>query len=78
MIVRTFSEALENFDDLCETISKDEEIALITREQGANVMLLTESTLNNLKENLFVRQNPKAYRDLIKSIEQLEKVRGIK
>ena len=78
MIVRTFSEALENFDDLCETISKDEEIALITREQGENVMILTESTLNNLKENLFVRQNPKAYWDLIKSIEQLEKVRGIK
>lgn len=78
MIATSFSNVRQNFKEICDTVTNDFETVIITRERGENVVLISEAEFNNLMENLFVRQNPEAYQDLIKSIEQLKKGRGKK
>ena len=78
MIATSFSNVRQNFKEICDTVTNDFETVIITRERGENAVLISEAEFNNLMENLFVRQNPEAYQDLVKSIEQLKKGRGKK
>ena len=78
MIATSFSYVRQHFKEICDTVTNDFETVIITRERGENVVLISEAEFNNLMENLFVRQNPEAYKKLIESIEQLKKGRGKK
>jgi antitoxin YefM len=66
-----YSNARENFKNYCDIANRDFETIVITRKQGGNVVMLSEDEYNNLLENMFVRSDKKAYKRLLKSLEQL-------
>lgn len=72
MIAVNYSNIRENFKAYCDKANDDIETIVITRKQGGNVIMLSESEYNNIMENLFVRSNKKAYERLIESINQLK------
>lgn len=59
--------------EICDRVTNDFETVIVTRERGENVVLMSESEYKNLMENLFVRKDQKAYKQLIESIHQLSK-----
>jgi antitoxin YefM len=73
MIATNYSTVRQNFKDYCDKAANDFETIIITRERGENVVLLSEAEYNNLLENLYVRNDPQYYNELLKSIEQLKK-----
>lgn len=78
MIATSYSVVRQNFKDFCDKATNDFETIIITRERGDNVIMMSESEYNNLLENLYVRNNPEYYNELLKSIEQLKMGRGKK
>lgn len=76
MIARSASRVRQHFKEICDTVTNDFETVIVTRERGENVVLMSEAEYNNLMENLFVRQDPEAYKQLIESINQLKKGKG--
>jgi len=78
LIATSFSNVRQNFKEICDRVTNDFETVIIIRERGENVVLISEAEYNNLMENLYVRQNPEAYKKLIESIDQLKKGRGKK
>jgi len=73
MIATSASRVRQNFKEICDMVTNDFETVIVTRERGENVVLMSEAKNNNLMENLFVRQDPEAYKQLIESIHQLQK-----
>jgi antitoxin YefM len=78
MIALGYSNVRQNFKNCCDKTTEDFETIIITRERGDNVVMLSESSYNNLLENLYVRSDPKYYNELLKSIEQLKMGKGLK
>lgn len=72
MIAVSFSKIRQNFKEFCDKATEDFETIIITRERADNVVMLSEAEYNNLMENLYVRSNPKYYKELLKSIDQLK------
>jgi antitoxin YefM len=54
----------------------DFETIIVTRKQGENVVIISETEYNNLMENLYIRNNKEDYQRLLKSIDQLKKGKG--
>lgn len=71
MLAINYSSARQNLKDYCDKVNEDFETIIITRKQGGNAVLMSEVEYNNLMENLFVREDPIAYQDLLKSIVQM-------
>ena len=61
----------EKFKDFCDAANDECETIVVTRKSGGNVVLMSEDQYNNLMENLFVRRNPKSYKRLMDSVEQI-------
>ena len=78
MIARSYFTVRQNFKDYCDKATNDFETIIITRERGDNVVMMSESEYNNLLENLYVRNNPKYYNELLQSIDQFKKGKGQK
>lgn len=78
MIATSYSSVRQNFKDFCDKATNDFETIIITRERGENVVMMSESEYNNLLENLYVRNNPEYYNELLSSIEQLKMGKGKK
>jgi len=76
MIATTYSTARQKLKELCDTTVNNSEPIIITRERGENVVLMSENEYNNMLENLYVRSNPRDYRELLESIGQLKKGQG--
>ena len=76
MIAVNYTAARQNFKDYCDKTVDDFETIIITRERGENVVLMSENEYNNMLENLYVRNNPDDYNELLKSFDQLKKGRG--
>ena len=73
MLAASYSKVRERLKDYCDKATEDYETIIITRERGENVVLLSESTYNNLMENLYIRSNRRYYEELMASIAQLKK-----
>ncbi len=72
MLAVNYSNARENFKTYCDKANDDFETIIITRKQGGNVVMISESEYNNMLENIYVRSNRKTYNRLIESIEQMK------
>lgn len=72
MIATSYSDVRRNFKEYCDKLVNDFETIVITRKRGENVVMISESEYNNLMENLYVRNNPNYYNELIESIDQLK------
>jgi len=72
MLAVNYSNARENFKLYCDKANDDFETIIITRKQGGNVVMISESEYNNMLENLYVRSNKNTYNRLIESIEQMK------
>lgn len=72
MLAVNYSSVRENFKAYCDKANSDFETIVITRKQGGNVVMLSETEYNNLMENLYVRSNKKTYDRLMESIAQLK------
>lgn len=73
MLAINYSKARQNFKEYCDKANDDFETIIVTRKQGGNVVMMSENEYNNLMENLFVRSNPKYYKELLESIDQIKK-----
>ncbi|GHV52691.1 type II toxin-antitoxin system Phd/YefM family antitoxin [Synergistales bacterium] len=77
MIAVNYSNAIDNFEDFCNTAVRDFETIIVTRRPDENVVIMSESGYNNLIENLYVRGNKEDYQSLLESIDQLKKGGGL-
>lgn len=72
MLAVNYSNARENLKAYCDKANTDFETIIITRKQGGNVVMISESEYNNMLENIYVRSNKKTYNRLMESIEQMK------
>ena len=77
MIAVNYSTARENFKKYCDTAVRDFETIIVTRKQGENVVIISESEYNNILENLHIRSNKEDYQRLLDSIADLKEGRNI-
>jgi antitoxin YefM len=76
MIAVNYSSARDNFKKFCDAAVHDFETIIVTRKQGENIVIMSESEYNNLMENLYIRNNKEDYQRLLKSIDQLKTGKG--
>lgn len=72
MIATNFSHVRNNFKEVCDRIVQDSDIAIITRKNDENVVLMSQAQYDNLMENLHVRESKANYEWLKDSIQQAE------
>jgi len=72
MLAVNYSSVRENLKTYCDKANNDFETIVITRKQGGNVVMISETEYNNLMENLYVRSNKKTYDRLMESMAQLK------
>lgn len=78
MLAVNYSKLRNDLKRYCDSANNDFETIIVTRKSGGNVVLLSESEYNNLLENLYIRSNPKYYKKLLKSINELKSGKVIK
>lgn len=78
MIATSFSNVRNHFKEVCNRIIQDSEIAVITRENDENVVLMSQAQYDNLMENLHVRNSKANYEWLQESIKQAQNGKLIK
>ncbi|MGF1672763.1 MAG: type II toxin-antitoxin system Phd/YefM family antitoxin [Rivularia sp. (in: cyanobacteria)] len=52
-------EFLEDLDNLCRQTIENEEVVIIDRADGKNVLLISEAELESLLETLYLLRSPK-------------------
>ncbi|MDR3121473.1 MAG: type II toxin-antitoxin system Phd/YefM family antitoxin [Clostridiales bacterium] len=72
MIAVNCSSVRDNLIKYCDTAVRDFETIIVTRKQGENVVIMSESEYNNLLENLHIRRSEKDYQRLLESVAQLK------
>ncbi len=70
MLATTASNVIQNFDKTCDSVIQDCEPVIITRDNGNNVVLVSQAEYNNLLENIYVRKSEANYSRLLESIEE--------
>jgi len=78
MIATNFSNVRNNFKEVCDRVVHDSDIAIITRKNDENVVLMSQAQYDNLMENLHIRQSKANYEWLKESIKQAEDGKLIK
>lgn len=78
MIATNFNNMRNNFNEVCNKIIQDSDIAVITREDAENVVLMSQSQYENMMENLYIRNSKNNYEWLKESIKQAEEGNLIK
>ncbi len=72
MIATNFSNVRNNFKEVCDRVVHDSDIAIITRKNDENVVLMSQTQYDNLMENLHIRESKANYECLKESIKQAE------
>lgn len=72
MIATNYSNARNNFKKVCDQVVQDSDIAVITRKNDENVVLMSQVLYDNLMENLYIRDSKANYERLKESIKQAE------
>lgn len=78
MIATNFSNVRNNFKEVCDRVVHDSDIAIITRKNDENVVLMSQAQYDNMMENLYVRDSKANYEWLKESIKQAENGQLIK
>ncbi|GHU52769.1 hypothetical protein AGMMS49975_09280 [Clostridia bacterium] len=68
MIAVNYSYARENFKRFCDAAVHENETVIVTRKQGENVVILSETEYNNLTKDVYVRFNQEDYNLLLTAI----------
>lgn len=72
MIATNFSNVRNNFKEVCDRVVQDSDIAIITRKNDENVVLMSQEYYENLMENMYIRDSKANYDRLKESIRQAE------
>lgn len=72
MIATNFSNVRNNFKEVCDRVVQDSDIAIITRKNDENVVLMSQAQYDNLMENIYIRDSRVNYERLKESISQAE------
>lgn len=72
MIATNFSNARNNLKKVCDKVVEDADIAIITRKNDENVVLMSQQKYDNLMENVYIRDSKVNYAWLKESIQQAE------
>lgn len=72
MIATNFSNVRNNFKEVCDRVVQDSDIAIITRKNDENVVLMSQAQYDNMTENLYIRDSKSNYERLKESIKQAE------
>lgn len=72
MIATNFSNARNNFKKVCDKVVEDADVAIITRKNDQNVVLMSQQQYDNLMENVYIRDSKENYLWLKESIQQAE------
>lgn len=72
MIATNSNNVRNNFNDVCNKIVQDSDVAIITRENAENVILMSQSQYENMMENIYIRNSKNNYEWLKESIKQAE------
>ncbi|MBD5082351.1 MAG: prevent-host-death protein [Ruminococcaceae bacterium] len=72
MIATNSNNVRNNFNDVCNKIVQDSEVAVIIRENDENVVLMSQSQYENIMENFYIRNSKNNYEWLKESIRQAE------
>lgn len=72
MLATNFSNVRNNFREVCDRVVQDSDIAIITRKNGENVVLMSQQQYDNLVENAYIRSSKANYDRLQESIKQAE------
>lgn len=72
MIATNSNNVRNNFNDVCNKIVQDSEVAVIIRENDENVVLMSQSQYENIMENIYIRNSKNNYEWLKESIRQAE------
>ena len=70
MIATNFSNVRNNFKEVCDRVVQDSDIAIITRKNNENVVLMSQAQYDNLMENLHIRNSKANYEWLKESMQQ--------
>ena len=70
MLATTADSIVKNFDKTCDEVIQNCEPVIIARNNGSNVVLVSQAEYNNLLENIYVRRSKANYSHLLKSIEE--------
>ena len=65
-----YSEAVQNFDKICETVIRDRQPIAISREGYENVSLLPTTELESLLETVYLFQSHENAKRLLESLER--------
>ncbi len=72
MIATNFSNVRNHFKEVCDRVVQESDIAIITRKNDENVVLMSQAQYDNLMENLHIRESKANYQWLKESIQQAE------
>lgn len=72
MIATNFANIRNNFKEICNQVVQDSDIAIVTRKNNENIVLMPQSYYDNLMENLYIRESKANYDWLKESIKQAE------
>lgn len=72
MIATNFSNVRNHFKEVCDQVVQDSDIAIITRKNDENVVLMSQAQYDNLMENLHIRKSKANYEWLKESVMQVE------
>ena len=72
MLAKTYSDVRKNLKSVCDTITNNDEIVIVTRKNDNNIVMMSIDQYNNIIENMYVRSSRKNYERLLESVEELE------
>ena len=72
MLAKTYSDVRNNLKSVCDTITNNDEIVIVTRKNDNNIVRMSIDQYNNIIENMYVRSSRKNYERLLESVEELE------
>ncbi len=70
MLATTSNNIIKNFDKTCDNVIQNCEPIVITRNNGNNVVLISQTEYDNLLENIYIRKSKTNYSRLLESIEE--------
>ena len=73
MIITSEKKFKNNFDDYIKSLDTNREIA-VTRDEGENFFVVSESYLNSLKESLYIESIPNLKEKILEVIKNKEKI----
>ena len=69
MLATTANNIVKDFDKTCDSVIENCEPIIIARENGSNVVLVSQADYNNMLENIYIRKSKDNYSCLLESIE---------